>query len=95
MGRTIPSFRWALSQEQASWSNFRKKLTKDDKQLLDELFDSARLFCSASSAATRLLRFEGFLMAVLFHHYKLLQELSATLESIRLSMGEADDSCRR
>ena len=40
MGRTIPSFRIALYQEEKKWSIFRSGLDVKDKKYFDELFAS-------------------------------------------------------
>jgi hypothetical protein len=72
MGRTIPSFRIAEAQEVAEWKSFRKALPPRDRATFDEILSSARLYTSASSAAVRTSKFEGMVMAIIFHHYKLL-----------------------
>ncbi len=72
MGRTIPSFRIAQAQELAEWKSYRKALPKKDRVAFDSMLGSARLYTSASSAAVRTSKFEGIMMAVVFHHYKML-----------------------
>ncbi len=72
MGRTTPSFRIAEAQEIAEWSAFRAALPKHDRAVFDDMLGTARLYLSASSAATRPSRFEGMGMAIIFHHYKML-----------------------
>ncbi len=72
MGRTIPSFRIAEAQEAADWKSFRKALPPRDRAVFDEILSSARLYTSASSAAVRTSKFEGMVMAIIFHHYRLL-----------------------
>jgi len=74
MGRTIPSFRIAETQEAAEWKSFRKALPRRDRAAFDEMLSSARLYTSASSAAVRTSKFEGMAMAVIFHHYRLLMQ---------------------
>lgn len=76
MGRTIPSFRLAEMQEVREWGAFRKALPKREREAFDEMLDTARLYISASSFAVRTSRFEGVGMALLFHHYKQLSQLS-------------------
>lgn len=75
MGRTIPSFRIAEAQEATEWRSFRKALPSGDRALFDDMLSSARLYTSASSAAVRTSRFEGMAMAIIFHHYKMLEQL--------------------
>jgi hypothetical protein len=72
MGRTIPSFRIAEAQEVAEWRAFMKALSKRDRTAFDDMLSSAKLYTSASSAAVRTSRFEGMVMALVFHHYRIL-----------------------
>jgi hypothetical protein len=74
MGRTIPSFRIAESHEVGEWKTFRRALSKEDKFVLDKMLSAARLYASASSAAVRASRFEGLVMALIFHHQKMLNQ---------------------
>ena len=80
MGRTVPSFRLAEMQEVGEWRAFRKALPKREREVFDQMLDTARLYISASSFAVRTSRLEGMGMALLFHHYKQLQHLSDRLE---------------
>ena len=80
MGRTVPSFRIAEMQEVGEWRAFRKALPKREREVFDQMLDTARLYISASSFAVRTSRLEGMGMALLFHHYKQLQQLSDRLE---------------
>ncbi len=75
MGRTVPSFRIALYQEQKQWNEFRKVLDKKGKKSFDQIFDTARLYISACMMACRPIRLESILMSIVFHHYKLLKIL--------------------
>jgi hypothetical protein len=84
MGRTVPSFRIALDQEQASWRAYRSRLGPAARQALDALFAESRLYASAASGAVRPVRFEGLFMAVLFHHQKQLASIADALEQLRL-----------
>jgi hypothetical protein len=80
MGRTVPSFRLAQMREVEEWRTFRKALPKREREVFDEMLDTARLYISASSFAVRTSRLEGMGMALLFHHYKELQLLSERVE---------------
>ncbi len=84
MGRTIPSFRIALESEIASWTNFKRGLGKSSRKSLEELFNEARNYCSASSNAVRPIRFEGMLMAIAFDHAKRLENIAREIEKARL-----------
>jgi len=80
MGRTVPSFRLAQMEEVSEWREFRKALPKRERGDFDEMLDTARLYTSASSFAVRTSRLEGMAMALLFHHYKRLRQLSERVE---------------
>ena len=82
MGRTIPSFRIAEAQEAAEWKSFRKALPREDRALFNEMLGSARLYTSASSAATRPSKFEGMAMAIIFHHYRTLMRSMGIISQI-------------
>ncbi len=80
MGRTVPSFRLAEMQEVEEWRGFRRALPRRERAIFDGMLDTARLYISASSFAVRTSRFEGMAMALLFHHYKHLGQLSERIE---------------
>ncbi|MDA4117319.1 MAG: hypothetical protein OK455_03135 [Thaumarchaeota archaeon] len=80
MGRTVPSFRLAEMHEVSQWRGFRRALPKRERKAFDEMLDGARLYISASSFAVRTSRFEGMGMALLFHHYRVIEELAEKLE---------------
>jgi hypothetical protein len=80
MGRTVPSFRIAETQEFTDWREFRKALSRRERPIFDEMLNTSRLYTSASSAAVRTSRFEGMAMAIIFHHRKLLEECVDALE---------------
>ncbi len=90
MGRTIPSFRIALEEEIASWRAFRASLGPGSRQSLDELFNEARTYCSASSNSVRPTKFDGMLMGMLAAHEGKLQRLSAAIEQTRLELHVED-----
>ena len=86
MGRTIPSFRIALEQEIASWKDYRKSLRKGSRGILEDLFNAARNYCSASSNAVRPVRFQGMLMAIATQHETRLEDAAREIEKMRLEM---------
>jgi hypothetical protein len=89
MGRTVPSFRIAESQEVDEWRTFREALPKEDKLALNNMLSTARLYTSASSAAVRASRFEGLAMALIFHHEKMLNQ---EMERITDDLDEGNES---
>jgi hypothetical protein len=50
----------------------------------------ARLYTSASSAAVRTSRFEGMVMAMIFHHYRLLMRAAGAASGMERKEGEDD-----
>ena len=90
MGRTVPSFRMALEQEIAGWSQYRRSLGVASRTALDAMFDEARTYCSASSNAVRPTRFEGMFMAIAFSHARRLEDLAIAAEKLRLEMSDGD-----
>ena len=76
MGRTVPSFRIALSQEKNDWRDFRVNLNKNGKDAFDKVFSIARLYVSACMMCCRPVRLDCILMAIVFEHYKQLLRLS-------------------
>ena len=42
MGRTVRTFREAINIEAQRWSHFRRTLRPEERELLEQLFDSAR-----------------------------------------------------
>lgn len=75
MGRTIPSFRIALSQEERRWKNFRSKLPKQDKKEFDYMFSTAKLYISSGMMTHKPIVIHPLLMSVIFHHYKQLSQI--------------------
>jgi hypothetical protein len=75
MGRTIPSFRIALYQEEKRWKDFRSKLGKKEKISFDQMFAAARLYISACMMCCRPIRLQPIMMAIIFHHFKQISGL--------------------
>ena len=69
MGRTVPSFRIALHQEEAKWKKFRTALDRSDRDTFDRLFAASRLHISACMMAARPVRIHCIMMAMLLHQY--------------------------
>ena len=83
MGRTIPSFRLALAEEQSEWSEYRKYLDKKDKQAFDEMFATVRLYISACSNAVKPARIYPIFISIMLHHHL---ELTRMAEQLGLKM---------
>jgi hypothetical protein len=82
LGRTIPSFRYALDNEASSWVEFRGNLDKSRRSKVDEAFAVARLYVSACSAALQPVVVHSVFMANIFHDYQKLADCIEQVEKI-------------
>lgn len=83
MGRTLPSITQSLSEEQASFSRFRRALRRSDQLVLDELFVAARQHLAAAAYAANLLPMETFLLSMLLEEHKDVIRLRAQVEALQ------------
>lgn len=72
MGRTVPSFRLAISEEQAEWRVFRRFLDRKSKKHLDDLFLTPKLYVSACTVSARPARIQPIMMSMILHNYQRL-----------------------
>src|ERR671922_2823480 len=82
MGRTIPSFRIALTMEKDEWKPFRNALDKKGRKNFDEMFDIPRNYISACSNSVQYVRLHPILMSILLYHYKQLTQCISEVERI-------------
>lgn len=82
MGRTVLPFSQLLEQEIQEWRKFRRGLRKEDQQVLDRLFEKARLHVQAGVYASRPWPFETILISMLIEHEKALVELRERLNGL-------------
>jgi len=52
MGRTARTFRDAVNIEESRWKEFRRTLRPSQRELMDRLFDSARMCADAGTMMT-------------------------------------------
>jgi hypothetical protein len=90
MGRTVLPFSQVLEREYEDWKKFRRALRREDQQVLDRLFDRARLHVQAGSYASRPWPFETILFSIVLEMEKELVELQAKLEAVRNSRASRD-----
>jgi hypothetical protein len=79
LGRTVPSFRLALAEEESEWKEYRKHLDRSERKDFDDMFAIPRLYLSACSGAVKLVRIFPVFMSIAFHHYKELSEMAQQL----------------
>jgi hypothetical protein len=83
LGRTVPSFRLALVEEESEWKEYRQHLDKSERKDFDDMFAIPRLYQSACSGAVKLVRVCPIFMSIAFHHYKELSQMAAELGLIK------------
>ena len=79
MGRTLPTVNQVLEENREQWSRFYRALRKEDRQLLDRLFDGAKYFTAACVYQAHVTPSESIMLAMLLHLEKELQELHRRL----------------
>ena len=81
MGRTIPTVNQVLEQNREQWARFYRALRREDRELLDRLFDGAKYFTAACVYQAHVAPTESIFLAMLLHLQKQIQELEAKLEA--------------
>ncbi len=87
MGRTVLPFSQALEREYEDWKKFRRALRREDQQVLDRLFDRARIHVQAGSYASRPWPLETILVSILLEQEKELADLRAELATLKEERG--------
>ena len=75
MGRTLPTVNQVLEQNREQWSRFYRALRREDRELLDQLFDGAKYFTAACVYQANVTPTESIFLAMLLHLQKQMQEL--------------------
>lgn len=81
MGRTLATANQIISDEQTSFTNFRRTLRRADQRVLDSLFASARSHTAAISQANHVLPFEAILLAMLLEQAKEIELLKHAFDA--------------
>jgi hypothetical protein len=87
MGRTVLPFSQVLEREYEDWKKFRRALRREDQQVLDRLFDRARIHVQAGSYASRPWPLETILISILLEQEKGLANLRVELEALKEGRG--------
>ncbi|AIF82089.1 hypothetical protein NTE_00005 [Candidatus Nitrososphaera evergladensis SR1] len=74
--------------EEAEWKPFRNTLSKSERKEFDRMFATSRLYISACSYAAKPIRIQPIFMAIIFHHYRQLVEISEKLEIKEVPVSE-------
>ena len=80
MGRTVMPFGYVLEKEHGRWKEFRKSLSKEDKEAFDRLFDRAKFHTSASVYMAHPWPLETILLSICLEHEKMLGEILSNLK---------------
>lgn len=80
MGRTVPSFRLALAEEESEWREYRKLLDKKARIGFDDMLATPRLYLSACSAAVKLVKLDSIKISIILQHYMELKEITRNRE---------------
>jgi dihydroxyacetone kinase-like predicted kinase len=75
MGRTVPTYRMTLESIINSWSDFRRALPKEDREVFDHMVNRARTHASASTYAAFSDPVEGALLSILLEQEKEIRRL--------------------
>ena len=81
MGRTVPTVNQVLEQGREQWARFYRALRREDRELLDRLFDGAKYFTAACVYQAHVSPTDSIFLAMLLHLQKQIQELEAKLEA--------------
>lgn len=79
MGRSIPSFRLLIDIERLEWTNFRKELSKKDKQIFDKLFLIPKIYCHALSSLCNPITIEPIIISIIFDNFKSIKQIGKDL----------------
>ena len=79
MGRTLPTVNQVLEENREHWARFYRALRREDRALLDQLFDGAKYFTAACVYQAHVSPSDSIFLAMLLHLQKQIQELRAGL----------------
>lgn len=80
MGKTIPSATGIVSLKQKEYSEFRKALRKEDKEVLDKLFAYAKFHSTAIGCSNQFFPMESIILSMLIEMQKEIDRLKAQIE---------------
>ena len=79
MGRTIPTVNQVLEENREQWARFYRALRREDRELLDRLFDGAKYFTAACVYQVHVAPSESIFLAMLLHLQKEIEALKTQL----------------
>jgi hypothetical protein len=87
------SFNQIVEQERRRWMLFRRVLSKDDQEAFDRMFADATQHLQAEVQIGRPSKFEAVMMAMLFGHEKLFEQVRMRLEDVSAEKHLRDGNC--
>jgi hypothetical protein len=76
--------------ERSEWANFKKELSKKDKQIFNKLFLIPKLYCHTLSSLSNPIIIEPIILSILFNDFKLINQISKDLLLHRCTKFESD-----
>jgi hypothetical protein len=73
MGRTVPTSTALLEEELGRWAKFRRALRREDRAVLDWLFERARYHSAPAAYLSRRTPFDALVLAMLIEVVKLVR----------------------
>lgn len=86
MGRTVNTFRDAVNKEMQRWSQFRRTLRPNERELFDQIFDSARSRADAGTMMVTPRTTEVIIISALIDILSTLREIATQLNEIKASL---------
>ena len=80
MGRTVMPYSFVLEKERGGWKEFRKRLSKEDQEAFDRLFDRAKFHTAAGVYMAHPYPLETILVSIILEHEKMLGEILGKLK---------------
>jgi hypothetical protein len=79
MGRTIPTFTNIIDNELASWSKYRRGLRKEEQEIFDDMFRSAKRHLAENFYSMRTIPFESIIISIALEQQKRIKNLEYLL----------------
>ncbi|MDX1415969.1 MAG: hypothetical protein R3293_17365 [Candidatus Promineifilaceae bacterium] len=80
MGRTVQTANQVILDEQVAFAEFRRALRREDQQIFDALFATARRHTAAISQASHALPFEAILLAMILEQQREIERLQRLID---------------
>src|SRR5512137_2087696 len=75
MGSRVMRYTYVFEKEHGRWKEFRKRLSKEDQEAFDRLFDRAKFHTAAGVYMAHPYPLETILVSIILEHEKMLGEI--------------------